>query len=54
MNKIYTRNVEFNFDGDCVVEVPEDIVKYLDLHENDVIVWEILEDKVIFRKRKEL
>lgn len=54
MNKIYTRKVEFTFDGDCIVEVPEEIVKYLELKENDVILWEIIEDKVIFRKRKDL
>nr|QMP83161.1 MAG: hypothetical protein [Caudoviricetes sp.] len=54
MNKIYTRSVEFDFDGNCIVEIPEEICKYLELKDKDVIVWEMIEDKVIIRKRKEL
>lgn len=54
MNKIYTRKVEFDFNGDCVVEIPEEIVEYLGLVPNDIIVYEMVEDKVIIRKRQEL
>lgn len=54
MNKIYTRKVEFDFDGNCNVEIPAEICEYLGLKENDVIVWEMIEDKVIIRKRKDL
>lgn len=54
MNKIYTRRVSFDFNGDCVVEVPEEIVSYLKLNPEDVIVWELIEDKVVLRKRQEL
>lgn len=54
MNKIYTRQVELDFDGNYLVEIPEEIVNYLEIKQNDILVWEIIEDKITLRKRQEL
>jgi hypothetical protein len=54
MNKIYTRKIEFDFHGECVVEIPEEIVTYLKIEPNDVVIWEVAQDEVILRKRQEL
>lgn len=54
MNKIYTRTVVEDFDGNFNVEVPFEICEYLQLVPNDVVVFELIEDKVIMRKRQEL
>jgi len=53
MNKIYTRKVEFDFNGDVIIEIPEEICDELDLRTGDVLVYEIKADSVILRKRLE-
>lgn len=54
MNKIYTRKVSVDFDGNYTIEIPPELCEYLNLEFNDTIVWEMLEDKVIIRKRQDL
>lgn len=54
MNKIYTRKVEFDFNGNCIVEIPEEIVELLKIETKDILVWELIEDKITLRKRQEL
>lgn len=52
MNKIYTRQVEYDEESDeYIIEIPEEISKELDIHPGDVLVYEELEDKIILRKR---
>jgi|694.fasta_scaffold06550_25 hypothetical protein len=53
MNKIYTRKVEYDFEGYAIIEIPEEICEELDLHLGDVLVYEIKADSVILRKRLE-
>ena len=53
MNKIYTRKVEYDFEGNAIIEIPEEICDELDLHPGDVLVYEIKADSVILRKRLE-
>ena len=53
MNKIYTRKVEFDFNGDAIIEIPEEICDELDLRPGDVLVYEIRGDEIILRKRLE-
>lgn len=53
MNRIFTRKVEFDFEGNAIIEIPEEICEELDLHPGDVLVYENIEDKIILRKRLE-
>lgn len=53
MNKIYTRKVEYDFEGNAIIEIPEEICDELDLRTGDVLVYEIKADSVILRKRLE-
>lgn len=54
MNKIYTRQVEYNKETDeYFIEIPKEIVKELDIHSDDVLLYEEIEDKIILRKRLE-
>lgn len=54
MNKIYTRKVEVDFDGNYLIEIPEEIVEYLQLGVDDIVVWEVVEDKITIRKRRDI
>lgn len=53
MNRIFTRQIEVDFDGNYNVEVPEEICEELGLITGDIIVFEHLEDRIIIRKRME-
>lgn len=53
MNRIYTRKIEFDFEGNAIIEIPEEICEELDLRPGDLLIYEILDDKVILRKRLE-
>ncbi len=53
MNRIFTRKVEFDFEGNAIIEIPEEICQELDLHPGDVLVYEHKEDMIILRKRLE-
>lgn len=54
MNKIYTREVVSDFDGNLNIEIPYEICEYLKLEPNNIIVWEVIGDKVTLRKRQDL
>ena len=51
MNRIFTRKVEFDFNGNCIVEIPEEICNELDLHPNDIITYFQEDGHIIIRKR---
>lgn len=53
MNRIFTREVQFDFEGNAVIEIPEEICIELDLQPNDILVYEKREDMIILRKRME-
>lgn len=53
MGKIYTREILWDFEGNAIIEIPEEICEELRLEPNDVLVFEIDEDRVVFRKRLE-
>lgn len=53
MNRIFTREIQFDFEGNVVIEIPEEICIELDLQPNDILVYEHIEDKIILRKRLE-
>lgn len=54
MNRIFTRTVTFDFDGNYIIEIPNEISDYLELQDNDIVVFEVIEDKISIRKRKDL
>ncbi len=54
MNRIFTRVISFDFEGNAIVEIPDEIVKELQLEESDIMVFEHIQDKIIIRKRKDL
>lgn len=53
MNRIFTREVQFDFEGNAVIEIPEEICIELDLQPNDILVYTHDEDKIVLRKRME-
>lgn len=54
MNRIFTRTIKYIEEtDDYVIEIPEEIIKELDLSVGDVLVYEHIEDRILFRKRLE-
>lgn len=51
MNRIFTKKVEYDFDGKAMVEIPKEICEELEIKDNDIIVFDHDDGKVIFRKR---
>lgn len=49
----YTRSVEFDFDGNAFIELPEEICEELEWRVGDIMIWEIIDTKIILRKRDE-
>jgi len=49
----YTRSVEFDFDGNAFIELPEEICEELEWRDGDIMTWEIIDTKIILRKRDE-
>jgi hypothetical protein len=53
MSKKYVVPVNFDFDGNAFIQIPEEICEEIDLKENDFMYWEIINDSLILRKTDE-
>jgi len=53
MGKTFIRTVEYDFDGNAFIEIPEEICEELGLVSGDIMIWEISDDQIILRKSDE-
>lgn len=50
-HKVYERVVEFDFDGNCMVEIPEEICDHLGLKIGDSVTFVINEENEVILKK---
>jgi len=53
MNKIYTRTIFVDFDGNYNVEIPYEVCEHLNLKPDDIVVWEVIDGSIMLKKRQE-